>query len=76
MKNKRLFCLPSLYYTHGSAGYACARVCITDKFLFSPPRQNIQDQGQIPPKPGFINIKSPGMRLICLQYLGILKREN
>ena len=24
MKNKRLFCLPSLYYTHGGAGYACA----------------------------------------------------
>ena len=24
MKNKRLSCLPSLYYTHGSAGYACA----------------------------------------------------
>ena len=24
MKNKRLSCLPSLYYTHGSAGSACA----------------------------------------------------
>ena len=24
MKNKRLSCLPSLYYTHGSAGCACA----------------------------------------------------
>ena len=24
VKNKRLFCLPSLYYTHGSAGCACA----------------------------------------------------
>lgn len=76
MKNKRLSAPLSLYYTHGGAGYACARGCITDKFLFSPPRQNIQDQGQIPPKPGFINIKSPGMRLTCRQYLGILKREN
>ena len=24
MKKKRLFSLPSLYYTHGSAGNACA----------------------------------------------------
>ena len=36
VRYKRLSCPLSLYYTHGSAGCACAQGCITDKFLFSP----------------------------------------
>ena len=35
MKNKRLFCLPSLYYTHGSAGYACASAQAKENHVFN-----------------------------------------
>ena len=35
MKNKRLFCLSSLYYTHGGAGYACAGAQAKGNMMFS-----------------------------------------
>ena len=35
MKNKRLFRLPSLYYTHGSAGYACAGAQAEENHVFN-----------------------------------------
>ena len=35
MKNKRLFSLPSLYYTHGSAGYACAGAQAKENHVFN-----------------------------------------
>ena len=35
MKNKRLFRLPSLYYTHGSAGSACAGAQAKKKITIS-----------------------------------------
>ena len=35
MKNKRLFSLPSLYYTHGSAGCACAGAQAKKNMMFS-----------------------------------------
>ena len=35
MKKKRLFSLPSLYYTHGSAGSACAGAQAKGNMMFS-----------------------------------------
>ena len=35
MRNKRLSCLPSLYYTHGSAGRACAGAQAKENMMFS-----------------------------------------
>ena len=35
VKNKRLPCLPSLYYTHGSAGCACAGAQAKENMMFS-----------------------------------------
>ena len=35
VKNKRLSCLPSLYYTHGSAGCACAGAQAKGNMMFS-----------------------------------------
>ena len=41
MKNKRLFCLPSLYYTHGSAGSACAGAQAKEKSRFQQQKPTI-----------------------------------
>ena len=35
MKNKRLSCLPSLYYTHESAGSACAGAQAKENHVFN-----------------------------------------
>ena len=40
VKNKRLFRLPSLYYTHGSAGYACAGAQAKEKSRFQQRNPN------------------------------------
>ena len=66
MKKKRLFSLPSLYYTHGSAGCACAGAQEKENMMFSINKALHSDS----PKP------AEDLQRIFMQYIHAVIAEK